>query len=146
MYKNGNKRLFLKTGLSQIDVAKTIVEKLEPSIEYLTYNIRRYNAPVTLVMFYSEEDISDKLKSNVRLTDVIISIKIGDSYFNSVFLIFTEEEDAYAFVKNVEYSKLGNIDNFYYYETLQPKVYNYYNFINTYLFEIDEKKKNNDLS
>lgn len=146
MYKNGNTRLFLKTGLSQIDVAKTIVEKLEPSIEYLTYNIRRYNAPVTLVMFYSEEDISDKLKSNVRLTDVIISIKIGDSYFNSVFLIFTEEEDAYAFVKNVEYSKLGNVDNFYYYETLQPKVYNYYNFINTYLFEIDEKKKNNDLS
>ncbi|WP_372999272.1 hypothetical protein [Sulfurimonas sp.] len=140
------KDLFMQTGKSQISTTNMLIEKLKPSIEYLTYNIKRYNVPITLVLFYSEEDISDKLHDSVRLTDVIDSIKIGDSYFNFVFLIFTDEEDSYAFVKHVEYNKLSNIDHFYYYETLQPEIYNYYNFINTYLFEIDEKKKNNDLA
>ena len=138
------KDLFMKTGKSQISTTNMLVERLKPSIEYLTYNIKRYNVPVTLVLFYSEEDILDKLDDSMRLTDVIDSIKIGDSYFNFVFLIFTDEEDSYAFVKHVEYNKLSNVDHFHYYEILPPEVYNYYNFINTYLFEIDEKKKNND--
>lgn len=133
------KELFLKTGLSQIDVTNLLVEKLTPSIDYLAYNVKRYRLPVTLVLFYTDEDVSDKLKESTRLTDVVNSVKIGNSYFNFVFLLFTDEVDSYTFIKHVESAKLMNINNMYYYEKLPPELHNHFNFLNNYLFEISGK-------
>lgn len=135
-----SKKLFLNTGLTQIETAHLLVENLEPSIEYLTYNIRRYNTPVSLVLFYTQEDISEQIKDSIRLTDILKTVKIGDSYFSFVFLLFAEEEDSYTFIKHVEKTKLGNINSYFYFEQLEPTVYNYYNFINSYLFDIEKKE------
>jgi len=140
MSEDENNKLFLNTGLSQIDVAKVLVEDIQSSVDYVTYNSKRYKVPVTLVLFYAQEDISLVLKSSMRLTDVLHTIKLGDAYFNFVFLLFTEEVDCYSFVKNVEQTKLKNIKNFFYFEKLPSTVYNYYNFINSYLFEIEKKE------
>ena len=134
-----NHALFLSTKLSQIEVTNILTEKLQPSIEYLTYNVKRYSVPVTLVLFYTTQDVSQLLKESTRLTDVINTIHIGDSYFNFVFLPFTDEVDSYTFIKHVESSRLINIKHTYYYEKLPPVVYNHFNFINNYLFEISSK-------
>lgn len=132
------KKLFLQTGLSQIEVTNLLVEKLTSPINYLTYNVKRYHVPVTLVLFYTEEDVSDKLQESTRLTDVIKSIKIGNAYFNFVFLPFTDEVDSYTFVKHVS-ARLININHIYYYEKLPPELHNHFNFLNNYLFEISGK-------
>ena len=47
----GNKNFFLKTGLSQIDTTKKLIEDLQKPIEELLYNIKRYKVPVSLVLF-----------------------------------------------------------------------------------------------
>jgi hypothetical protein len=133
--------LFLKTGLSQVTVTNILIEKLKSLMEYLTYNVKRYNVPVTLVLFYTEEDISQQLKESIRLTDVLETIQVGSSYFHFIFLPFTDEIDSYTFVKHVEYVRLSNIEHTYYYEKLQPVIYNNFNFINNYLFEIAQKKE-----
>lgn len=139
MYKK--KTFFLETGLSQIEVTNQLVEKLTSPIDYLAYNVKRYRVPVTLVLFYTEEDISHKLQDSTRLTDVINSVKVGDSYFNFVFLPFTDEVDSYTFIKHVESAKLMNIKHSYYYEKLPSEVHNHFNFLNNFLFEISEKNE-----
>lgn len=140
MSKDENTNLFLKTGLSHIEVTKLLIEELQSSIEYLTYNIRRYKAPVSLVLFYTQEDISEKITESMRLTDKLSSIKIGDSYFNFVFLPFTDEIDSYTFVKHIEKTQLKDINSFFYFEKLPTTVHNYFNFINSYLFEIEKEE------
>ena len=137
---SNDENLFFKTGLSHIDVTKVLVEKLEPSIEYLTYNIRRYNIPVSLVLFCTREDISEEITQSMRLTDVLVPIKIGDSHFSFVFLPFTDEIDSYTFIKHVEKNKLSNIRSYFYFKHLPPTVHNYFNFLNSYLFEIEKKE------
>ena len=138
--------LFLETNLSQIQTNNIILEKLRPALDYLTYNVKRYKIPVTLVMFYSKEDISEALKKSIRLTDVPINIKIGNSYFSFIFLPFTESLKAYTFIKHVEKNYLVGIENIYYFEELQPNEFNYYNFLNSYLFKISEKIETDSLT
>ncbi|MCF6309541.1 MAG: hypothetical protein L3J19_03570 [Sulfurimonas sp.] len=133
--------LFLKTGLSQISTVNLLLESLKPSMDYLTYNIKRYKVPVTLILFYTEEDVSSLIHECMRLTDALDLIKIGESYFNFIYLPFTDEIDGYSFIKHVEHNKLQDIKNYYHFEKLEDAIYNHYNFINSYLFEIDEKSK-----
>ncbi|PHQ64672.1 MAG: hypothetical protein COB99_08435 [Sulfurimonas sp.] len=140
MSKNENGEPFLNTGLSHINVAKALVEELKPPIEYLTYNIRRYKVPICLILFYTQADVSTQIKETMRLTDTLKTIKLGNSYFNFVFLLFTEEEDAYSFIKHAEKTTLKNVRNFLYFEKLPPTVHNSYNFINSYLFEIEKQE------
>jgi len=135
-----NDNLYLETGLSQIETTEILVEKLEPLIKYITYNIKRYKTPVSMLLFYTDEDISKKLHEYMRLTDVIKTIKIGESYFNFVFLLFTDNEGSYEFLKNLEISKLSKVDNYFYYEELEPEIYNIYNLLNSYLFNIAKKE------
>ncbi len=140
MCKKKNDNLYLETGLSQIETTEILVEKLEPLIKYITYNIKRYKTPVSMLLFYTDEDISKKLHDYMRLTDVIKTIKIGESYFNFVFLLFTDNEGSYEFLKNLEISKLSKVDNYFYYEELEPEIYNIYNLLNSYLFNIAKKE------
>ena len=135
-----SENLFLKTGHSHIEVAQILVEKLQPSIEHFTYSIKRYNFPVSLVLLYTQEDVSKEINESMRLTDILSSIKIGDSYFNFVFLPFTDEADSYEFIKNIEKTQLTNIDSFFHFKHLKPTTCNYFNFINSYLFEIEKEE------
>lgn len=135
------KRIFLDTRISQIEVANVLLEKLKDSLEYLTYNIKRYNVPVVMVMFYTCQDIGEKLEADKRLTDLLISVKIGKSYFNIVFLPFTELLESYNFIKHVEYDELNSTENFYHHELLPAEINNYFNFINGFLFTLEEKSK-----
>ena len=137
----GAKNFFLKTGLSQIDTTKKLIENLQKPIEELLYNIKRYKIPVSLVLFYTEEDISQALDKHIRLTDVLRTIKIGDSYFNFVFLPFTEVENSYSFLKETERKLLQNTEYLFHIEEVEPAVNNFYNFINSFLFEILEREK-----
>lgn len=133
--------IFLKTGLRQIEVDKILIEKLKLSIEYLTYNIRRYKVPVTLVLFYTEVDVSATLKKSMRLTDIETTIKIGESYFNFVFLPFTDSIDSYTFIKKIENTNLNNIKNFFHFEILEPTVYCHNTLINKFLNGIIDYEK-----
>ncbi len=133
---------YLQTHLSQIETNILLVKKLEPTIKDLTYNTKRYNEPVCLVLFYAEEDISNAIKKCMRQTDILHAIKIGDSYFHFVFLLFSTQEQSYTFVKHVEHEKLQNTPHYYYYEQLKATDYtNEFNFINSYLFNIKEQKE-----
>jgi len=136
-----NSDIFLATGLSQVETVKRLVDGIKPVLEYITYNIKRYSTPVSLVLFYTEEDVSESIKKTMRVTDVLIDIKIGSSYFNFVLLPFTESIDSYSFIKHEEYKRLSNIEHYYYFERLEPQVHNYFNFINSFLFKILEKKE-----
>lgn len=138
---NEEKRLFLNTNLSQVETVKILVEKLQPSLEYLTYNIKRYHVPVVMIVFHTQKDISQELKQSKRLTDIAITIQIGESYFNFVFLPFTELIESYNFIKHVEYNKLASTENYYHHEMLPSEINNHFNFINSYLFIIAEKRE-----
>ena len=135
------KELFLNTGMSQIETTKLLVKELESSIEYLTYNIERYKTPIVMVLIYTNKDVSDTLNKHMRLTDALKVIKINQDYFNFVFLQFTELKDSYSFILNEEHYKLSDLEHYYHFEALPPKVYNYYNLINSYLFKIIEEKE-----
>lgn len=135
------KNIFLSTGLTQIETAKILADEMKPSLEYITYNVKRYKTPVSLVLFYTEEDISKSIRANKRLTDALLDFKIGDSYFNFVILPFTEEIDSYNFIKHEEYKDLDFIEHYYYFEILEPSIYNYVDFINSFLLKILEKKE-----
>ena len=133
--------LYLNTGISQIETTKLLVEELESPLEYLTYNIKRYKAPVVMLLIYTDEDISDSLNVHMRLTDALKVIKVNRAYFNFVFLPFTDLEDSHAFILNEEHYKLGKVAHYCYYDVLPPHVYNYFNLINSYLFKIIEDKE-----
>lgn len=135
-----NDELFLKTKLPQVEVTKILINSLKQPIEYFTYNIRRYKVPVSLVLLCTEIDVSSQIKNSIRLSDVFIPIKIGDLHFNFIFLPFTEGSDSYSFIKNVEHTKLLNIKNFFYFQQLDPTIYDYYSFFNTYLYEIKKEE------
>lgn len=138
---NVEKKLFLNTNLSQVETVKILVEKLQPSLEYLTYNIKRYKVPVVMIVFHTQKDISQELEQSKRLTDIAMTIQIGESYFNFVFLPFTELVESYNFIRHVEYNKLSNTQNYYHHEMLPSEINNYFNFINSYLFIIAEKRE-----
>jgi len=76
---------FLNTNLTQVQTVKKLVEKLQSSIEELLYNVKRYNVPVSIVLFHTTKDISTDLDKHKRLTDILDVIKLGDSYFNFIF-------------------------------------------------------------
>ena len=133
--------LYLDTGMSQIETTKLLVEEVESSIEYLAYNVERYKTPVVMLLIYTDEDISDSLNKHMRLTDALKVVKINQTYFNFVFLPFTDLEDSHFFLLKEEHYKLGKVTHYCYYDALPPKVYNYYNFINSYLFKIIEEKE-----
>jgi len=133
--------LYLKTGLSQRDTAELLVEKLDDSIESLTYNIKRYKVPATLILIYTEENISKYLKTYMRLTDALRVIQIGDSYFNFIFLPFTKVQEGYSFIIKEKHHELRKVKHLYYFDALPPEVHSCYNLINTYLYKILEEKE-----
>ena len=137
-----DKQIFLDTGLSQADAVKILSKKIEYPIEYLTYNIRRYKIPVTLVMFYTKKDVSDSLLETMRLTDVLITEKIGNAYFSFILLPFTTDIKGYSFVKHEMNNMSDNTEHYFHHEQLPPTVHNIFNFINSYLFKIIESKEN----
>ena len=137
-----NESTYLATGLSQIQTNKLLLKELEPNIEELVYNTKRYNEAVCLVLFYTEEDISAIIQECIRKTDIPKIIHIGDAYFNFIFLPFSSETEGYTFIKHVEYKKLHNIEHYYYYEKIRETDFsNEFNFINTFLFSIKEQKE-----
>lgn len=134
-------KLYLDAGMTQIETTKLLVKELESSIEYLAHIVDRYKAPVMMLLIYTDEDISDSLNSHMRLTDALKTVKINQAYFNFVFLPFTGLEDSHSFILNEEHYMLGKVKHYCYYDVLPPKVYNYYNLINSYLFKIIEAKE-----
>lgn len=136
--------LYLETGISQIETTKLLIEGIESSVEYLTYNVNRYDTPVTMLLIYTSEDISASLNRHMRLTDALKVVKINQAYFNFAFLPFTDLKDGHSFLLHEERYKLGKVKHYSYYEVLPPKVYNYFNLINSYLFKITEDKEEKD--
>ena len=63
---SNEKNTFLGTGLSQIETARILANKMKPALDYITYNVERYKTPVSLVLFYTEKDISKSIKENKR--------------------------------------------------------------------------------
>ena len=131
---------FLKTELSQIQTAHILVEELKSSMDHFAYITKRYHVPDTLVLIYTQEDISQQLCESLRLSDVVESIHINGSYFNFIFLPFTDEVNSYTFVKHIEKEKLNNIKSFVYFKELEHNITSEYNFINSFLFEIEKKE------
>lgn len=137
---------FLKTGLSQISTTNILIGQLKTPIEFFTYNIKRYKVPVTLVLFYTEQDISLEIKKNIRLSDGLKVIKIGESYFNFIFLPFTDMKASYSFIKDIEYDILSSVEYLFYLEELEHEINRCYDFINSFLFKILERKKDTGIT
>lgn len=122
-----------------------MVDAIKDSVEYLTYSIRRYKVPVSQVLIYTEVDISELIEKTKRLTDVCINVKIGDSYFHFILLPFTDTTQSYSFIKNLERKVLTKIQTYYHCEMLEPEIHNYFNFVNSFLFQILARKKEEKL-
>ncbi len=48
--------------------------------------------------------------------------------------------DSYSFIKEIQKAKLTKIKSFFYFKELEPTINNYFNFINSYLFEIKKEE------
>ncbi|MBD3823948.1 MAG: hypothetical protein IE916_05500 [Epsilonproteobacteria bacterium] len=139
---------FMKTGMTHIETTQILVDKLQSVTQNLLYNLQRYHVPTTLVLIYTEEDISRLIEENKRLSDINVCIPIGSSYFNFIYLTFTEEEGGYAFIKALERKILTNVDHLLYFDGLVHENHNCYNFINSFLFNIEKQqacKENGDI-
>jgi hypothetical protein len=130
-------QLYLKTGLPQAEVTKILVEEIKADIEHFVYIIERHKVPVTLVLLYTEFDISERVEHKKRFTDVYRVVKVGKGYFTFVFLPFTTTIESYSFLKHFR----DEVQHLYHLEPIEHKIYNYFNFINTYLFGILDEKE-----
>jgi len=128
---------YLKTGLTQAQTTKILVEHIQSHIEHFVYIVERHKVPVSMVLFYTEFDISELVESKKRLTDVYKVIKVGDGYFTFVFLPFTAIQDSYSFLKHFK----TEVQHLYHIEAIEHRVYNYFNFINSYLFGVLDEKE-----
>ncbi|MBU1659264.1 hypothetical protein KKG72_09470 [bacterium] len=137
---------FLKTKMTQKAVTDLLVAELQPLIDECTYNVKRYNVPITLILLYSEHDISNLIIEHIRLSDIRNIIQIKDSYFNFVFLPFTDVEHSFSLINHIEYNVLKDIKVFSSVNAIEPEIFNYFNFINLYLVEISEKDRGNILT
>jgi hypothetical protein len=132
-------KLFLNTQRTHIECTEILLSELHETMLYLSYNVKRYNVPVTLVMFYSQENIEDLIIDSKRLSDVLKVIKIGEAYFSFVYLLFTDLKGCDTFVEHMEFYKLSNIEYRFAYDQLEAEEEHFYNFINSYLFKIEEE-------
>jgi len=136
---------FLKTNLTQLETAKILVEKLQSSIKELLYNVKRYNVPVSIVLFHTTTDVSEQLDKHKRLTDVLDVIKIGNSYFNVIFLPFTTVEDAHSFVNYIELKLIDGVKSHCVVNELKKEQKNCLNFINSFLFGLTQSEEPDSL-
>jgi hypothetical protein len=130
---------YLQSNLSQTECTKLIIDDLHELTELFLYHMRRYKVPVTLLLIYSEEDLSAQLNQHKRLTDIAKYIKLPCGYFNFIFLPFTDTEDTHSYVKLLVNDFLLNTKHFIYFDELKNENHNTFNFINTYLFNIAEQ-------
>lgn len=137
---------FLKTGISQKATAESLLEKLKPMLDESVYNVKRYRTPISLILLYTESDISDLIIEHKRLTDVKKSVQIGDSYFNFVFLPFTDLEDSYKLIGHIEYNVPTKGKVLSSAAAIESEIHSYYNFINSYLVEIAQKERGDILT
>lgn len=142
---NKNK-YFLKTGMTLRDTSQLLIKKLKPMLDECMYNVNRYNAPISLILLYTEDDIKDVILEYKRLTDGLNTIKIEGSYFNFIFLPFTDLEDSFSLINHLEYNIKTQIKIFSSAAKIESKIHSYNNFINSYLHEISEQDKGNVLS
>ena len=132
---------FLQTGMSQKVITEILVEKLAPMLDECAYNVKRYNVPMSLVLFYANSGISELITEHKRLTDIENSVQIDGSYFTFVFLPFTDVQDSFSFINHVEYhvstkSKILSATS-----AIEAETTNYYNFINSYLTDISAQNE-----
>lgn len=139
-------KYFLKTGMSQKAAAESLLEKLKPMLDECVYNVKRYHTPISLILLYTENDISDLIIEQKRLTDGPNTIKLEGSYFNFIFLPFTELEDSYTLIGHIEYNVPTKAKVLSSTAEIESEIHSYYNFINSYLVEIAEKDKGNILT
>ncbi|GEM_PF-2747778 len=132
---------FLKTKMTQKATAELLAEKLRSFLNECTYNVKRYEVPISLVLLYCESDISDIITAQIRLTDVKNIIKINDSYFNFIFLPFTDVRHSFSLINHIEYKVAKGVKVFSSTSNIEGEIFSYYSFINTYLDEIDAKNK-----
>jgi len=136
---------FLNTNLTQVETAQKLVEELKPSIKELLYNVKRYDVPVSIVLFHSIKDVSSELDNHKRLTDVLDIIKIGGSYFNFIFLPFTNIQEAHSFVNYIELKVLHSEKSNCVVNELKKEQSNCLTFINSFLFGLTQQKEADSL-
>lgn len=130
---------YLQSNLSQSECTKLIVKELHELAELFLYHMRRYEVPVTLLLIYSDEDLSGKLNKHKRLTDIAKYLKLPCGNFYFIFLPFTNTEDTHSYVKLLVNDFLLNSKHFIYFDELKNENHNTFNFINNYLFNIAEQ-------
>lgn len=140
-------KYFLKTGISQKATAKLLVDKLKPMLDECVYNEKRYHcAQISLILLHTYDDISNIIIENKRLTDVNNTIKIKDSYFNFVFLPFTDLQDSYSLINHIEYNVSVEVKVLSAASAIEAETFSYYNFINYFLDDISGQNEGNVLT
>ena len=132
---------YLHTGKRQIDVAKQILEVCDKEFGMVIGNYERHKAHITILIVYTQDDITELLKKHIRATDMVQGCKIGDAYLSVVFLTFTDMEGGYCFATFME----NNLQNeqieyrFFIDELNRAANANPVNFIDNFLFEIENQ-------
>jgi len=84
----------------RIDITNFISKKINKDFTYLKEVSNRYNFNIGFISIHSSEQLS--LKNMLRASDKVIEIKIKDTYYYFVFLMFVENDSLYEVVKKIE--------------------------------------------
>ena len=128
---------YLDTDATQIDTNKILSKGIELQFPFL----KNISGPKALVLFYTKEDITMNLGSDIRKEDLYKTFKIGRGFFSLVVLSNAAAEDAHAFVRSVVHYRLANIKTIFHFDDLPSSPHNLFNYVNSFLIEIKEKKR-----
>ena len=124
----------MHTDLQQTEVNKQLLSAL--------YNIAFHNKQIkrgSLVVLYTREDISIPLKEYAKVEDEVAVFDAGSAFFSLIY-INKASSFAHDFIKDFHHYCISNIKSVYHFDDLPESQHHLFNYINSFLFEIEDKK------
>jgi len=127
---------YLKTNYKQQEILKLIKNTNDNLYDIYFYKSKRYKFPVSNLIIISKEKLLKFIKGNIRKSDYITEICLGNKfYLYNIILPFTEEKDVCNVLKKIELK----LKKPYGYSIFQlTNELNLDNIINNSLFDIKE--------
>jgi len=129
------KNFYMHTQRTQIEVNKKILEVLNALVEFAP----RAKQNGSLIIVYRLQDILGLVEDFTKTGESAVAINIGDAFFTLIFLK-NDSAAAHDFMKNFQHYWLQDISSVYHFDDLPESKHHLYNFINSFLFEINEKR------
>ncbi len=128
------KNTYMHTQMRQVDINKKIIDHASDII--LNKNQVKEGS---LLIVYTKVDISSLLKNFLNSDKEMVFIDAGDAFFSVIYLDH-ESSRAHDLIKNFQHYWLQDTKSIYHFDDLPKNQHHLFNFINNFLFEIEEKK------